>query len=119
MMSYAYNKKLSDASFEHGGRPLGFGAFFAANLQIIRGKDGTEQMKRIKNALDANEIMNPGKLLEMKTRFGIGISSKLFEIAMDAAGMGKKMLPRVEQFEAKAEIYEAERAKKEKAEHKH
>lgn len=119
LMSYAYNKKLSDASFEHGGRPLGFGAFFAANLQIIRGKEGTEQMKRIKNALDANEIMNPGKLLEMKTRFGIGISSKLFEIAMDAAGMGKKMLPRVEQFEAKAEIYEAERAKKEKAEHKH
>ena len=61
LMSYSYNKKTSDLAFEHGGRPLGFGAFFAANLEIVRGKDATKQMKRIKKALDKNEIMNPGQ----------------------------------------------------------
>jgi len=119
MMSYSYNKKTSDLAFEHGGRPLGFGAFFAANLQIVRGKDAASEMKKIKDALDANEIMNPGKLLEMETRFGIGISSKMFELAMDGIGVAKKMIPRQQQFEDKAEVYESERAKKEKEEHRH
>jgi hypothetical protein len=91
---------------------LGFGAFFASNLEIIRGKDSANHMKAIKNALDKKEIMNPGKLLEMKTRYGIGISSKLFEMAMDGAGVVKKAIPRQHEFEDKAEVYEAERAKK-------
>jgi glycolate oxidase len=118
MTSYAFNKKLSDLSFKHGGRPLGFGAFFAGNLEIIRGKDGLKQMKAIKKALDEKEIMNPGKLLGMKTRYGIGISSKLFEMGMDAIGMGKKLLPRREQFDEKAEAYEAERHNVEHPENK-
>lgn len=109
MTAYAFNKKLSDLSFAHGGRPLGFGAFFAGNLEIIRGKDAAKQMKAIKHALDEKEIMNPGKLLGMKTRYGIGISSKLFEIGMDAMGVGKKLLPRRDQFDEKAEAYEVER----------
>ncbi|HTY46234.1 MAG TPA: FAD-binding oxidoreductase [Methanomassiliicoccales archaeon] len=119
MMSYAYNKKTSDLAYAHGGRPLGFGAFFAANLVIVRGKDATEQMKRIKKALDAKEVMNPGKLLEMDTRFGIGISSKMFELAMDGLAIAKKAIPRQHQFEDKAEVYESEREAKEKHEHAH
>ncbi len=118
LTNYAFNKKLSDLSFEHGGRPLGFGAFFAGNLEIIRGKDGSKQMKAIKKALDEKEIMNPGKLLGMKTRYGIGIPSKLFEIGMDAMGVGKKLLPRKDQFDEKAESYEAERHDVEHQEHK-
>jgi len=112
LMNYSYNKKTSDLAYLHGGRPLGFGAFFASNLEIIRGKDSANHMKAIKNALDKKEIMNPGKLLEMKTRYGIGISSSLFEMAMDGAGVVKKAIPRQHEFEDKAEVYEAERAKK-------
>jgi glycolate oxidase len=115
---YAFNKKLSDLSYKHGGRPLGFGAFFAGNLEIIRGKDGAKQMKAIKKALDEKEIMNPGKLLGMTTRYGIGIHSKIFELGMDAMGIGKKLLPRREQFDEKAEAYEAERHNVEHPEHK-
>ncbi|MEM0449535.1 MAG: FAD-binding oxidoreductase [Methanomassiliicoccales archaeon] len=119
MTSYAFNKKISDISYEHGGRPLGFGAFFASNLEIIRGKDNVRQMKAIKNALDKKEIMNPGKLLEMKTRYGITVSSKLFELAMDGAGLAKKALPKSNEFEEKAEIYEEERKKKGLGGHQH
>lgn len=119
LMSFSYNKKTSDLAYKHGGRPLGFGSFFAANLKIVRGKEATEEMKSIKKALDKNDIMNPGHLLEMDTRFGISLSSGLFELAMDGIGVAKKMLPRQQQFEDKAEVYEAERAKKEKEEHRH
>jgi len=119
LMSYSYNKKTSDLAFQHGGRPLGFGAFFAANLEIVRGKEATSEMRKMKEALDKNEIMNPGKLLAMDTRFGIGISPKLFELAMDGIGVVKKAFPRQQQFEDKAEVYESERAKKEKEEHRH
>jgi hypothetical protein len=119
LMSFSYNKKTSDLAYKHGGRPLGFGYFFAANLKIVRGKEATEEMKSIKKALDKAEIMNPGHLLEMDTRFGISLSSGLFELAMDGIGVAKKMLPRTQQFEDKAEVYEAERAKKDKEEHRH
>jgi len=119
MMDYTYNKKTSDLAYLHGGRPLGFGAFFASNLEIIRGKESTNHMKAIKNALDKKEIMNPGKLLEMKTRHGIALSPKLFELAMDGIGIAKKAIPRQHEFDEKAEAYEIVREKKEHGEHKH
>jgi glycolate oxidase len=118
LISYSYNKKLSDESYKMGGRPLGFGAFFAANLDPIRGI-GAQEMRTIKKCLDPKEIMNPGKLVGMKTRYGIGIPGKLFEIGMDALAVVKQAIPRQNMFDEKAEVYESERQKKEKAEHQH
>jgi glycolate oxidase len=119
MTSFAFSKKVGDMSYEYGGRALGFGALFSSNLEVIRGKDNARQMKAIKNALDKNEVMNPGKLLEMQTRYGIGISSKLFGLAMDGLTVAKKALPRQDQFDQKAEDYEMEREKKGLGGHQH
>jgi hypothetical protein len=69
--------------------------------------------------LDKNEIMNPGKLLEMQTRYGIGISSKLFGLVMDGMSFAKKVIPKSNEFDKKAEEYEAERKKKGQEGHQH
>ena len=119
MTSFAFSKKVGDIAMEYGGRGLGFGALFSSNLEVIRGKDNARQMKAMKMALDKNETMNPGKLLEMQTRYGIGISPKLFGMAMDGMLVAKKALPRTNEFDKKAEDYEEERKKKGTGGHQH
>jgi glycolate oxidase len=111
--SLSFNKKYSDLAFEHGGRPLGFGMFFASNLKTIRGS-GVKYIKAIKNAIDQKGIMNPGKLIETVTRQGIHVAPTLFELGMDALAIAKKMLPRDQEVDEKAAEYQIEKAEKEK-----
>lgn len=116
--SLAFNKKFGDVALKYGGRPLGFGIFFASNLKMLRG-DAAKYMKTMRCALDPKEIMNPGKLTETVTRQGILIPPALFNLGMDALSVGKKMLPRDQEVDRRAKDYEAERKKKEKTEHRH
>ena len=117
MTSFAFNKKFADLSMEYGGRSLGFGMFFASSLKPIRG-EGVKYMKRIKDAIDPKDIMNPGTLLATVTRQNITIPSQLFSLGMNLMATAKKMIPKEDVVGEKAREYEIERSKKEAHERK-
>jgi hypothetical protein len=92
MASMALVKKLTDEAFKVGGRPGGFGLLFSGNLKKIHGK-GVFVMDDIKSTLDPYYIMNPGKLIESTTRFGIPIPGFAMNIGMDMMALIKRILP--------------------------
>ncbi|TFG56781.1 MAG: FAD-binding oxidoreductase [Methanomassiliicoccus sp.] len=114
LTSFAFNKKFADASLTMDGRPLGFGAFFASNLDTIRGT-GAKYIRGIKKLIDPDDIMNPGKLTGTTTRYGIRIPPALFNLGMGMMGVVKKALPSESpDIEARQEAYAQERANAER-----
>ena len=118
LTSFGFNKKFADMSYDYGGRPLGFGAFFASNLDKIRGP-GAKYIRAIKTTIDPDDIMNPGKLVGTSLRGNIRIPPALFEVAMDAMATVKKVLPKDNSVDQRAEVLAQQRAKKERDEAVH
>lgn len=92
MASMALVKKLTDEAFKVGGRPGGFGLLFSGNLRKIHGK-GVFVMDDIKSTLDPHYLMNPGKLIESTTRFGIPIPGFAMALGMNTMAIMKRMMP--------------------------
>jgi len=105
MLSLSFTKKLGDIGFRNRGRPLGFGLFFAANLPRVRGQ-GASTMFDIKSVMDPHDIMNPGKMLEGLTRFGLPIPGFAMNLGMDVMAIGKRILPKDKAFKKGVEKYE-------------
>jgi hypothetical protein len=55
---------------------------------------GVETICDIKASIDPYDIMNPGKLTEAVTRFGIPIPGFGFRLGMDMMGLMKRILPK-------------------------
>jgi glycolate oxidase len=89
-----FGKKLGDIAFENGGRPVGLGLFFAGNLDKYRGKEGAELVRMIKDLVDPHGIMNPGKVVETGTRFGISMPAVLMNFGMNMMAGMKRLMPR-------------------------
>ncbi len=89
-----FGKKLGDIAFENGGRPVGLGIFFAGNLAKYRGKEGAELIRSIKAMMDPNDIMNPGKLVETGTRYGISLPAFMMNFGMNMMAGMKRLMPR-------------------------
>lgn len=103
MMSLSFYKKFGDIGFSNDGRPLGFGLFFATNIKKVRGKDAVNTMFDIKSALDPYDILNPGKTLEGISRCGAPIPEFAIDLGMNAAALGKSLLPKDRSFQKSVE----------------
>ena len=62
------------------------------------------------------EIMNPGKLLGMETRFKLPVGAGLFGFGMGAMSVAKKMLPKAKMIDEKAKDLHIEELDKERFE---
>ncbi|MCK5559914.1 MAG: hypothetical protein KAJ51_04950, partial [Thermoplasmata archaeon] len=91
LLSMSFTKKLNDLAFKNGGRPAGLGLFFTSNLKRLHG-NGVELMYDLKSTLDPYNIMNPGKLTEGGTRFGVPIPSLAMNLGMDSMALMKRMI---------------------------
>lgn len=61
-------KKLSDLAFRVGGVPAGLGLWTMANLPRLHPPATLRFMRELKQALDPQDLLNPGKFVEVFTR---------------------------------------------------
>lgn len=94
LASMGFVKQVLDKAVEFGGRGSGVGLWFAWNLDNMHGKLGADIMRSLKLTLDPDDILNPGKFIEMRTRYGFGIPGSLMSAGLDILAMVKKVFPK-------------------------
>jgi glycolate oxidase len=94
LASMGFVKQVLDKAVELGGRGSGVGLWFAWNLDNMHGRLGADIMRSLKLTLDPDDILNPGKFIEMRTRYGFGIPGSLMSAGLDILAMVKKVFPK-------------------------
>ncbi|MEM1995275.1 MAG: FAD-binding oxidoreductase [Nitrososphaerales archaeon] len=87
----AITKKLIDEAVKHGGRSYGYGIWNSFHLK----KSEPERKKEfitLKKQLDPNSILNPGKTIEARSKFGLALPAPLYSLFLDALWMFGKVL---------------------------
>jgi len=88
----SFMKRLTDISLALGGRPVGVGMWFAQNLGRVHG-EGADVMRTIKASLDPDNLMNPGKLVEVGTRYDLAVPHTVMSAGLSLMGILKRTLP--------------------------
>ncbi len=96
LASMGFVKRIIDEAVKLDGRASGVGVWFAWNLNNLRGKDGAKVIRNLKALIDHVNIMNPGKMTEMRMRWGIPIPGFLMNAGLNMLGMAKKVFPKGE-----------------------
>ena len=63
-----YVKKMGDAAFELGGHPMGLGLFMVFNLRRMHGR-AAPYVPYVKGVFDPRKKINPGKTIEIWTKY--------------------------------------------------
>jgi glycolate oxidase len=71
---------ITKVGLKAGGGPYGIGIWNAFFLKETFGSSKVKELKARKKRLDPKNIMNPGKLYQVKTRFGIPLWGSLFKL---------------------------------------
>ncbi len=96
LASMGFVKRIIDEAVKLEGRASGVGVWFAWNLNNLRGKEGATVIRNLKALMDIDNIMNPGKMTEMRMKWGIPIPGFLMNAGLNMLGMAKKVFPRAE-----------------------
>jgi FAD/FMN-containing dehydrogenase len=87
MAAMTFNYRLAELALRHGGRPVGQGMYFAFLLDRIHDDGRVRQLRELKRLLDPNGVLNPGKMLEARTRFGTSVPASYSVLSMKLFGM--------------------------------
>jgi hypothetical protein len=87
LASLSYSKRFNDIGIRHGGKPYGVGHLNAFNSKQVHGLSGFKSLKLLKAKHDPQNVINPGKGIEHRTRFGFSVPPFLFSLSMFSLGL--------------------------------
>ncbi len=96
-----YVKKMGDAAFELGGHPMGLGLFMVFNLRTMHGR-ASPYTAYVKNVFDPRKKVNPGKTIEVWTKYqfpGIrAIPPPAMRVGLNVAAFLRRIKPTRDKF---------------------
>ncbi len=96
-----YVKKMGDAAFDLGGHPMGLGLFMVFNLRTMHGRAAT-YTAYVKDVFDPRRKVNPGKTIEVWTKYrfpGIrAIPPPAMRAGLDLAAFLRRIKPTQDKF---------------------
>lgn len=72
--------EITSVGLKAGGRPYGFGIWNSFYLKDVYGEKKVREMKERKRKLDPRDIMNPGKMYQVKTKYGIPLWGSVYRV---------------------------------------
>ncbi len=87
LAAMSFNYRLAELALRLGGRPVGQGIYFAFLRDRLYDREEVQRLLDMKRRLDPNGVLNPGKMLEARTRFGTMVPPSASVLMMKLYGM--------------------------------
>jgi len=81
--------EITDVGLKADGRPYGFGIWNSFYLGDVYDDAKVREMKERKKKLDPKNIMNPGKLYQVKTKYGVPLWGSVYKLFIAFLGILK------------------------------
>jgi FAD/FMN-containing dehydrogenase len=82
LFSWGSSQEIVDVGLKHGGKPYSSGLWLTSYQEKIYGPQRLNALKQMKRRVDSNQIMNPGKLLDIRTKTNFTFSLLILIISM-------------------------------------
>jgi glycolate oxidase len=79
--------EITGVGLKANGEPYGFGIWNSFFLKQVYGDEKVREMKKRKKRLDPNNVLNPGKMYQVKTRYGIPLWGTAFRFFTSLLGI--------------------------------